>query len=128
MNGTGSPADDRFFRGILLWLCRFFLHRETGGRTPSSPPFKDAARVDILLYAQVGGIQEQKNECVLHTGLHKVCHEVCFSFFRQADTVPGRVTIHHGNVIFPAVMQDTGRGNGEGGLAGSSLPAGKCDK
>ena len=29
----------------------FCLYRETGGRTPVSPPFKDAARVDILLYA-----------------------------------------------------------------------------
>ncbi|MCF2698001.1 hypothetical protein I6E67_20790, partial [Phocaeicola vulgatus] len=94
--------DDSFLRRFLPWFRRFFLHRKSGGRTLSAPPFKDAARVDVLLYAQVGGIQEQKDECVLHTGLHKVCHEMCV--FRRADTVLERGTIHHGNVVPPAVM------------------------
>ena len=59
--------------------------RKTGGRTLSAPPFKDAARVDVLLYAQVRGVQEQKDECVLHTGLHKVCHGGFPLFFRKTD-------------------------------------------
>ena len=46
----------------------------------------------------------------------------------QTDTVLGRVTIHHGNVVSPLVTQNTGREHGEGGLADSSFLAGKCDK
>ena len=84
--------------------------------------------MDVLFYAQIGGIQEQKNECVLHTGLHKVCHGVFHFFLCQADIMLERVTIRHDNVVSPAVVQDTRRKHGEEGLAGFTLPAGQFDK
>ena len=44
------------------------------------------------------------------------------------DAVLGSIAVHHGHIVSPLVVQDAGREYGEGGLAYSSLLAGKCDK
>ena len=44
------------------------------------------------------------------------------------DAVLGGIAVHHGYIVSPLVMQDTGREYGEGDLAHSSFLAGECDK